>query len=49
VTTGAVEMVKMMADSGEAFKGATLNRLEVVWQGHLSPPGQTFFVRVFGG
>jgi hypothetical protein len=42
-------MVKMMADSGEAFKGATLNRLEVVWQGHFSPPGQTFFVRVFGG
>jgi hypothetical protein len=28
-----MEMVKMMADSGGAFKGATLNRLEVVWQG----------------
>jgi hypothetical protein len=39
----------MTAGFWEAFKRATLNRLEVVWRVRLSPPGQThFFVRVFG-
>src|SRR5260370_479936 len=41
-------MVKMMADSGEAFKGATLNRLEVVWQDALhSTRPDLIFMSVF--